>query len=438
MSQALDSHDTLPNVPDNWRDCARCGLISALPEAERDHVAVCPRCHHALWRQREHPFEFAIACGLSGVIFYCLAVGAPFLEITALGRAQLAVIESGPEQLLQQGLGLVGLLVLAVTVIFPGIKLVLMLVTLIGLRSGLLAVTLLKPLFRWYGHVTPWAMIDVYLLGFLVAYTKLSGLAQVHLDTALYALIGLMVSLAAADAALDSEAVWRALDQTGTPAAPVALPPPAGARLIGCHCCAQVNVAEPGTRCRRCNAVLHPRKTNSITRSWALLLAAVLLYIPSNINPIMIYTQLGVSTPYTIMTGIIELIDSHLLPMALLVFFASITIPLAKLVTLGYLLIQTQIGSRKHLLGRTWAFNAILFIGRWSMIDVFMISILVALLRFGEFTNVQAQIGIMCFAGVVVLTMFAVDGFDPKLMWDALEQETHAAADDRQAAGIQA
>jgi paraquat-inducible protein A len=197
-------------------------------------------------------------------------------------------------------------------------------------------------------------------------------------------------------------------------------------------------VAEPGTRCRRCNAVLHPRKTNSITRSWALLLAAVLLYIPSNINPIMIYTQLGVSTPYTIMTGIIELIDSHLLPMALLVFFASITIPLAKLVTLGYLLIQTQIGSRKHLLGRTWAFNAILFIGRWSMIDVFMISILVALLRFGEFTNVQAQIGIMCFAGVVVLTMFAVDGFDPKLMWDALEQETHAAADDRQAAGIQA
>jgi paraquat-inducible protein A len=427
MSQALDSHETLPNVPESWRACTRCGLISALPETELGDVAVCPRCHHALWRQRQHPFEFAIACGLSGVIFYCLAVGAPFLEITALGRAQLAVIESGPEQLLQQGLGLVGLLVLAVTVIFPGIKLALMMMTLIGLRSGLLPVTLLKPLFRWYGHVTPWAMIDVYLLGFIVAYNKLSGLAQVHLDTALYALIGLMVSLAAADAALDSEAVWRALDQSGAPA-PMAAKP--GAQLIGCDCCAQVSMAESGVRCRRCSAVLHPRKPNSIARSWAFLIAAALLYIPSNIDPIMIYTQLGVSTPYTIMTGITELIDSHLLPLALLVFFASMTIPIAKLLTLGYLLVQTQTGSRKHLLWRTWAFNAILFIGRWSMIDVFMISILVALLRFGEFTNVQAQIGIMCFAGVVVLTMFAVDGFDPKLMWDALEQEPDAAAAD--------
>jgi paraquat-inducible protein A len=438
MSQALDRHDALPATPDNWRACARCGLISALPENELGRVAVCPRCHHALWRHREHPFEFAIACGLSGVIFYCLAVGAPFLEITALGRAQLAVIESGPDQLLQQGLGLVGLLVLAVTVIFPGLKLAIMLITLIGLRSGLLPAKLLKPLFRWYELVTPWAMIDVYLLGFLVAYTKLSGLAQVHLDTALFALIGLMVSLAAADAALDSEAVWHALDRADARAAPAAVTSGTGARLIGCHCCGLVNLAEPGTCCRRCDAVLHPRKVDSIARSWALLLAAALLYIPSNIDPIMIYTQLGVSTPYTIMTGIIELIDSHLLPLALLVFFASITIPILKLITLGYLLIQTQIGSRKHLLGRTRAFNAILFIGRWSMIDVFMISILVALLRFGEFTNVQAQTGIMCFAGVVVLTMFAVDGFDPKLMWDALEQEQRAGADDRQAEGVQA
>ena len=123
--------------------------------------------------------------------------------------------------------------------------------------------------------------------------------------------------------------------------------------------------------------------------------------------------------PYTIMGGIRDLLAAGLWPLAALVFFASITIPLLKLVTLGYMLVQTQTGSTKHLIGRTRAFRVIEFIGRWSMIDVFVLSILVALVRFGQFANFVAQIGAPCFAAVVVLTMFAVEAFDPRLMWDA-------------------
>ena len=415
---------------EDWRECPQCGLISAMPPMQAAHVAVCSRCRHALWQMRKHPFEVPIACGLAGLLFYCFALVAPFLEISAYGRFQLAVIETGPAQLIQQGYQVVGLLVAAVTVIFPGFKLGLMLIVLLGLKTRLLPPSLLKALFRWYGPITPWAMIDVYLLGFLVAYTRLIALASVHLDTALYSLIGVMVTMAAADATLDQEAVWRALDAESK-AAPqeieqghsgyLASSTTAPHGLIGCHCCDFVNRAEPGERCRRCDVVLHSRKQNSLSRSVALLVAAAMLYIPANVYPIMTMTELAVAHPYTIMGGIADLFEAGLWPLAALVFFASFTVPLMKIVTLGYLLLQTQRGSAEHLLGRTRAFRIIEFVGRWSMIDVFGLSILVALVQFAQFANFVAEVGSTCFAAVVVLTMFAVDCFDPRLMWDATQ-----------------
>ncbi len=404
--------------PADWRECEQCGLISQLPRMRPELVADCPRCHHTLWRMRLYPFQLPIACGLAGLLFYLYALIAPFLEITAYGRFQLAQLETGPIQLSLQGFELVGALVLAVTVIFPGLKLGIMLVTLMGLDSRLVPARLLKAMFRIYRPIGPWAMTDVYLLGFLVAYTRLTAIAEVHLDTALYSLIGLMISMAAADAALDTEAVWRALDKAE--ARPEQLGTP-GTSLIGCHCCGLVNREDEGARCHRCRATLRFRKKDSITRSWALMLAAVLLYIPANIYPVMIYTYLLETQPFTIMGGIVELAGYGLWPLALLVFLASITIPLMKLLTLAHMLITTQTGSADHLIGRTIAFRIIDFIGRWSMIDVFMISILVALVRFGQFANIQAAIGAPCFAAVVVLTMFAVESFDPRLMWDAAE-----------------
>jgi paraquat-inducible protein A len=247
----------------------------------------------------------------------------------------------------------------------------------------------------------------------------------VHLDTAVYALAGLMISMAAADAALDDEAVWRALDEAeqddSSPATPA--PPSAKATHIGCHGCGLVNLGLPGERCARCRTTLRRRKANSINRSWAFVIAAIALYIPANIYPVFEYTQLAKTQPFTIMSGIAELLGYGLWPLALLVFLASITIPLMKLLTLSYMLINTHRQSDEHLQTRTIAFRIIDFIGRWSMIDVFMISILVALVRFGQFANIQADTGAPCFAAVVVLTMFAVEAFDPRLMWDVVGKQ---------------
>jgi paraquat-inducible protein A len=388
----------------------------ACPELTAD----CPRCHHILWRMRGCSFELPLACALAGALFFCFAVISPFLEISSHGQFQLARIETGPIQLAAQGYELVALLVLGVSVILPGAKLAIMLVTLSGLETHLLPRWLLKDIFRWYEPLKPWAMVDVYLLGFLVAYSRMAVIASVHLDTALYALIGLMLSMAAANAFLDTEAVWRALD-TGLPEPRHHAP---DGKLIGCPSCGIVNHALPGDRCRRCETILEDRKPASISRSWAYVITAMILYVPANLYPVMTISNLAGSKQFTIMAGIFELFERGLWPLALLVFFASMVIPISKLLTLAYMLIQTQLHSEEHLLGRTISFRIIDFIGRWSMIDVFMISILVALVRFGRFSAVQAQFGAPCFAAVVVLTMAAVICFDPRLMWD----RTHGKA----------
>jgi paraquat-inducible protein A len=198
---------------DHWRECPDCGLVSTLPDMEPGLVAECPRCGKTLWRMLRSPLSFPIACGISGLLFYLFALVAPFLEISSYGRFQLARLETGPDALILQGYTGLGVLVLAVTAIFPGVKLGIMLVTFIGLETRAVPARLMVFLFRWYHRVTPWSMIDVYLLGFLVAYTRLVAIAHVDLDTSLYALIGLMVSMAAADGAIDDEAVWRALEE---------------------------------------------------------------------------------------------------------------------------------------------------------------------------------------------------------------------------------
>ena len=413
----VDALKEVETISDNWRECPQCGLISTLPVMRPELTADCPRCHHVLWRMRSCSFELPLACALAGALFFFYAVIAPFLEISSHGQFQMARIETGPYQLAAQGFDTVGLLVLGVSVILPGVKLLIILVTLTGLETHLLPRAILKDIFRWYAPITPWAMVDVYLLGFLVAYSRLAVIATVHLDTALYALVGLMVSTVAANAFLDTEAVWRALD--------AGAPPRDGASgdtnqhvLIGCPDCSIVNRALPGDSCRRCDGILEPRKPASFGRSWAFIAAAAILYVPANVYPVMTISSLLQSKDFTIMGGIFELFQHGLWPLGVLVFFASILIPVLKLLTLATMLIETHLQSEQHLVGRTMSFRFVDFIGRWSMIDVFMISILVALVRFGKFSSVQAELGAPCFAAVVVLTMFAVNAFDPRLMWD--------------------
>jgi paraquat-inducible protein A len=269
-------------------------------------------------------------------------------------------------------------------------------------------------------------MMEIFLLGVLVAYTKLIDLATVEFGPSLIAFVGLILATIAADSALDPHDVWERLHRAPRVPAPGRRE---GWRLVGCHCCQLVSrlppePSEDDAFCPRCGSSLHRRKPNSIDRTWALLITSALLYIPANVYPVMTFTALGQGEPSTIIGGVKELIAAKMWPLAAIVFVASILVPMLKMVFLGYLLISVRVRSRWRLKDRTLIYRIVEAVGRWSMVDVFVVSILVALVQLGSIADIAPNVGILAFASVVVLTMIAALLFDPRLMWDA------AGADD--------
>jgi len=198
----------------------------------------------------------------------------------------------------------------------------------------------------------------------------------------------------------------------------------AGAGLVACHACGLLHRASGkghDLACTRCGAGLHIRRPDSIARTWALLIAGYILYIPANVLPVMETGSLFGAQSDTIMSGVIYLWNTGSWDLALLIFFASITVPASKLLALTFLLISVQRRWTWGLRQRTQLYRVVEFIGRWSMIDIFVAAILAALVQFRALATIKAGPGAIAFGAVVVLTMFAAEAFDPRLMWDRLK-----------------
>jgi paraquat-inducible protein A len=173
-----------------------------------------------------------------------------------------------------------------------------------------------------------------------------------------------------------------------------------------------------GAGCPRCGSKLHFRKPDSIQRTWALVIAAAICYVPANLLPVLTtITPFSKSTD-TIMEGVVLLWSPSSWPLSVVVFIASVTIPLAKLIALSYLLITVQRRSIKGGRERTRLYRMVEFIGRWSMLDVFVDTFVVALVQLQPLMSMEPGPGVVFFAAVVVLTMIAVESFDPRLIWD--------------------
>jgi paraquat-inducible protein A len=200
------------------------------------------------------------------------------------------------------------------------------------------------------------------------------------------------------------------------------------AGLIACHDCGLLVPAGstgPGHgRCPRCGAALHARKPNSIARAWAFLLAAAVMYVPANVLPMTVTSALGTVQADTIMSGVIYFIHSGSWEIAAVIFIASIFVPMAKLIILIFLLTSVQLRCRWRPRDRTVLYRMTELVGRWSMVDVYVVTILVALVKLGAVANIEAGPAAVFFAIVVVLTMLAAESFDPRLIWDAIEEDS--------------
>lgn len=401
----------------------------------------CPRCRCVLRSGRRRGETLALPLALTALPLLPLAFFAPLLQLSLLGQRVSASLVTGPILLDEGGWQALAAVVLLAACLLPSLRLFGLILVLAGLRRHR-PPRLLRAILRGTEWLRPFAMVEVYLLGLAVAYSKLIDLAQVRLELAAYALALLMLTMALIDQLVQPRALWEALARKrrqipADPALPAARPPGGQrpvTRLIGCTCCGLVSRAEEGNSCPRCGSRLARRKRNSLSRTLALVTTGFLLYIPANLLPVMTVDYYGQGTPNTILSGVKELASEGMWPLAILVFFASITVPVLKLVGLVLLMMSARLGWRRRLYDRTRLFRLIDVIGRWSMIDVFMISILVGLVQLGLLAAVHPERGAVAFAAVVILTLFAAESFDPRLMWDAAGRNREPADRPGQAA----
>lgn len=196
----------------------------------------------------------------------------------------------------------------------------------------------------------------------------------------------------------------------------------AQAGVVECPQCSAIHPRDrSGGACGRCGAALNLRKPDSLRRTWAFLLAAIILYVPANVLPIMTTGTLVGSQSNTILSGVVYLWHDKSYFVAAVVFCASIVIPLFKLVVLLVLVATAQARSTWRPVERTRLYGMVEAVGRWSMVDVFVVALLASLVRLDALATVRPESGAIAFGAVVVLTMLASMSFDPRLIWDPVD-----------------
>lgn len=419
-------------TPPQLRECHGCGLFQIVPAMAANMRSDCERCGTPLRATRADPTSHCLALTFASLVLFAVLWLSMLMKVSTAGIVHETTILSGPAELVRHGLWPLAIAVSFTTAFAPLIKFAGTLYVLVGLRMRN-APPNLRGVFIIARRMGTWAMLEVLLLGVFVAFTKLGDLVTIELGPAVYALAILTVVIVWAELSLDPQAVWEEIERRGQTHAP--MPPVAPLEYrpgaAGCEECKLVCVpAEHDGRCPRCGARVHDRKPDSLNRTLALVIAGAVLYVPANVYPVLTVIQLGSGEPSTIMGGVEELVSSKMYPLALLVFFASVLVPLFKLIGLVSMISATALTGTSERAGvllrqRTRLYFIVAWIGRWSMVDIFMESLLGALVQFGSVVSIAPGMGAVAFCGVVIITILAAEAFDPRIMWDAAGQNKH-------------
>ena len=394
--------------------------MQLLSPPARGQKAECLRCGKVLASSARGRIGAPLALASAALLLLVPATVTPLMLVSSYGADREGSLPGSATALWRDGFASLGLLVALGSIVLPFVFLGLLIWVLGNLHLGGRASV--GPAFRWTKHLRPWVMTEVYLVGCFVSYSRIKAVATVTVEVGGWSLLAGALMLMLALTQLDERTVWEMLQPQSRDRAAAK---PGGSGTLGCIICDYIVSAQAaGQQCPRCAARLHRRKPASIRRTVALVLAGYLLYIPANTLPVLTTVQFGREEHNTILSGVRELIRNDLWPLAIIVFTASIVLPLVKLLGLTWMLVATRVRSRQMLVERTRLYRTIDTVGRWSNIDIFSVSVLVAILQFGTLTAVRAGEGLVAFAAVVILTMIASTVFDSRLMWDATMART--------------
>ena len=370
-------------------------------------------CSVGLERFTGRSLDAALATASAALLLLLPANGLVFLTTTLFGAAEHSRLISSAATLWEQGWPVLSIVIALVTVVLPITRFALLTGVLGAVRFGQ-RLDGLGRLFRWSNSLQTWAMADVFLLAFLVAYARLAATVTVIVGPGAICFMAAGLLTLLSRATLDKKAVWRLI----MPQPPLAIERP----TLSCEACELLVPADQEKRpCPRCGLKLEARKKNAVTRAAAFTLAALVFYAPANILPIATIPINLSPTAYNIIGGVHDLIGARLYGLALLVFLASFLIPIAKLGAIAWFIYSVRAHSRRKLAFKTRLFQLIDEIGRWSMVDPLVIAAFVPVVHFNSLLTARAEAAAPFFTGVVILTILAAKSFDPRMMWDVAE-----------------
>ena len=403
----------------HWMLCPQCDLMTQLPDIRPGSKASCPRCHTTLVVNWQEPRRRPSGYAFSALVMLLLANLFPFVNMQVSGlSSEISLMQIPRVMVAEDYTSLATLFLLFV----QGVPAFCMLAILLLVNQAPLP----EPIRRWMARILfqlkSWGMAEIFLAGVLVSFVKLMAYGEIGIGTSFIPWCLFCVLQLRAFQCVDRRWLWQRVE----PMPLLPIKPLAGISGLrqgvrSCSCCTAILPVDQRV-CPRCGVAGHARRKHSLQWTLALLLTSVVLYIPANLLPIMVTEALGNQISSTIMAGVILLWSDGSYPVALVIFIASIMVPSLKMLAIGWLCLDAQgygrrDGEKMHLI-----YEVVEFVGRWSMIDVFVIAVLSALVRMGRLMSIYPAVGALLFALVVILTMFAAMTFDPRLTWDRVRE----------------
>ncbi len=401
--------------------CHECDLVSEVVIHRDGQWLQCPRCQHPLMRPAQND-QLTPALAFTALLLLTLSLLFPYLGFEKNGIERAMTVTDAAYELAIYHHPALAVIVIATIIVIPALYLLSVCWIHMSLASpGRLPGSLF--LARWLPRMQPWMMADVFAIAALVSLVKIIAMAHIQLLSAFWTFSGFALILLITVTRMNTIGLWqRLLGDLQQPAQAQAGDTAQRQGLIGCQWCGQLQPLGQSHRCHHCHSFLHERHPFSLQRVWALLVTAILCCFPAHLFPIMITTSLGKTEPSTIIAGVMLFLRHGDWPIALIIFTASVLVPFGKILALGWLCIAARQRQALDMTSQMKLYRLTEWIGRWSMIDVFVVAIIVALFQMGNILTVTPGVGGLAFSAVVIFTMLAAHQFDPRLIWDRQQQ----------------
>ncbi|OAT21598.1 membrane integrity lipid transport subunit YebS [Proteus myxofaciens] len=387
--------------------CPECDCLVTLPLLlKRAEDAYCPQCQAKLASSRDWSLTRLLILSITMLILASIAFTQPLIKIHLLGTMITANVIDGVRLMSEQGSPLTATMVAFCAIAAP----LSLPIAILYLHLGARLRFNLRPVLLMLGKLKEWVMLDVYVIGLGVAAIKLGDYATVYIGNGLIAFVSLMVLSLLMLIHINMDSLWqRFYPQNESVTSPAT-----------CHACHYHFKKAPSmhTSCPRCYSGYSVRQPMSLQKTWAALIASMLLLLPANLLPISIFYLNGQRHEDTIFSGVISLIESGNTPIAIIVFIASIFVPFFKVIIMLFLLISIQFNLRIHPLLRMKLYRFVSWIGRWSMLDLFVIGLMMTLINRDQLMAFTMGPAAFYFGSAVILTILAVEWLDSRLLWD--------------------